>query len=75
LAHASPHPKPITEGATVVITHKVRGDRQADYEHWLAEISPVSRAWPGWLDWHIVRPVAGITETYTVTCALTPSST
>lgn len=24
------------------------------------------RAAPGYLDWHIVRPISGITETYTV---------
>jgi antibiotic biosynthesis monooxygenase (ABM) superfamily enzyme len=53
-------------GATVVITHRVRGDRQADYESWLGEITPLSRAAPGHLDWHIVRPIPGATETYTV---------
>lgn len=53
-------------GATVVITHRVRDDRQADYERWLEEIAPRCKAAPGHLDWHIVRPVAGLTETYTV---------
>ena len=54
------------DGATVVITHRVRQDKHAAYEHWLAEIAPLCRAAPGHLDWHIVRPVPGITETYTV---------
>ncbi len=53
-------------GATVVITHRVRADRHAEYESWLDEISPLSKAAPGHLDWHIVRPIAGATETYTV---------
>ena len=29
------------EGATVVITHRVRNDKHADYEIWLDEIAPI----------------------------------
>lgn len=54
------------QGATVVITHKVREGRHGDYEDWLKEIIPVCQAWPGFLDRHIVRPIPGLTETYTV---------
>ena len=54
------------QGATVVITHRVREGKNADYEKWLHEIAPVCRAAPGHLDWHIVRPLSGLTETYTV---------
>jgi uncharacterized protein len=54
------------QGATVVITHRVRGDRHADYERWLGEIAPLCQAARGHLDWHIVRPVPGLTETFTV---------
>jgi antibiotic biosynthesis monooxygenase (ABM) superfamily enzyme len=54
------------QGATVVITHRVRESKQADYETWLGEIAPLCRASPGHLDWHIVRPIAGLTETYTI---------
>lgn len=54
------------EGATVVITHRVREDKHADYEGWLNEIAPLCKASPGYLDWHIVRPISGLTETYTV---------
>lgn len=54
------------DGATVVITHRVRLDCHADYERWTEEIAPLSRQSPGFIDWHIVRPVAGVTETYTV---------
>jgi antibiotic biosynthesis monooxygenase (ABM) superfamily enzyme len=57
---------PAGEGATVVITHKVRVDKQADYERWLQQIAPVCRAYPGGLDWHIIRPIAGLSENYTV---------
>ena len=56
----------VDHGATVVITHRVRGGRHADYEAWLEEIAPLCRASPGHLDWHIVRPIPGLTETYTV---------
>lgn len=54
------------EGATVVITHRVRGDRHGEYEAWVEEIAPLCKASPGHLDWHMVRPIPGITETYTV---------
>ena len=54
------------EGATVVITHRVRHDKQADYEKWLEEIAPLARVAPGHLDWHIIRPIPGLSETYTV---------
>jgi antibiotic biosynthesis monooxygenase (ABM) superfamily enzyme len=53
-------------GATVVITHRVLEGKHADYERWLNEIAPLARASPGHLDWHIVRPIPGLTETYTV---------
>ena len=53
------------EGATVVITHRVRHDKHADYERWLEEIAPLAKASPGHLDWHIVRPIPGLSETYT----------
>jgi len=55
-----------SDGATVVITHRVRSDKHAEYERWLEEIAPLCRASPGHLDWHIVRPIPGATETYTV---------
>jgi len=52
--------------ATALITHRVREERQADYEKWIGEIAPLSKASPGNLDWHIVRPIPGLSETYTV---------
>lgn len=53
-------------GATVVITHRVREGKQADYETWLNEIGPLCRASLGHLDWQIIRPISGLTGTYTV---------
>ena len=53
-------------GATAVITHRVRADKHPEYEHWLNEIAPLCKAAPGYLDWHIVRPIIGLTATYTV---------
>lgn len=53
-------------GATVVISHRVRGDKHAEYEAWVNEIAPLSRSAPGHLDWNLVRPIPGATETYTV---------
>jgi hypothetical protein len=60
-------PAPNTDdGATVVITHRIRSDKHAEYELWLGEIAPRCKAAPGHLDWHIVRPIPGFTGTYTV---------
>lgn len=56
----------VNQGATVVITHRVRAGKHADYEAWLIEIAPLCKAAPGHLDWHLVRPVAELTETFTV---------
>lgn len=56
----------IERGATVVITHRVIDGRQSEYDDWLNEISPLSRASQGLLDWQIIRPVPGLTATYTV---------
>lgn len=54
------------EGATAVITHKINVGKYAEYEVWLDEIAPRCKAAKGHLDWHIVRPIPGLTETYTV---------
>ncbi|HJV33990.1 antibiotic biosynthesis monooxygenase [Geomonas sp.] len=53
-------------GATVVITHRVRENKQTEYERWLEEIAPLCKASPGHLDWHIVRPIPGLTGTFTI---------
>jgi antibiotic biosynthesis monooxygenase (ABM) superfamily enzyme len=54
------------EGATVVITHRVRECKHDEYENWFNEIAPLCKASPGHLDWHIVRPISGLTGTYTI---------
>ena len=54
------------QGATAVITHRVCNGQQDSYESWLNEIGPVCRSYPGHLDLQIIRPIAGLTTTYTV---------
>lgn len=54
------------KGATAVITHHVSAIQQPQYEKWLNEIGPICRASNGLLDWHIIRPIEGLTDTYTV---------
>lgn len=53
-------------GATAVITHRVRNDKHADYEQWHKEIVPLCKASPGFLDWYIVRPIPRLSETFTI---------
>lgn len=57
---------PTTMGASVVITHHVSPALQPEYEQWLQEVGPVCRSSAGLLDWHIIRPIAGYTDTYSV---------
>lgn len=59
-------PAPPKTGATVVITHRVRDQMHAEYENWLLEIGPISRASPGLLDWQIIRPLPNFTVNYTI---------
>ncbi|MEH6496299.1 MAG: hypothetical protein V7740_11200 [Pseudomonas marincola] len=53
-------------GATVVINHRVRDDQLAEYNGWLDEIDPLCKKAPGHLDSQIIRPVGGVTATYTI---------
>ena len=53
-------------GASVVITHHIKKDREQDYEQWLIEISQICKSSPGFVDWQIVRPIHGLTFVYTV---------
>lgn len=53
-------------GATVVINHRVRDDRLVEYNGWLDEIDPLCKNAPGHIDSQIIRPVGGVTATYTI---------
>ena len=54
------------QGATVVISHRVREGQQEGYDDWLKEIGPVCQSYPGLLDLQMIRPISGLTATYTV---------
>jgi antibiotic biosynthesis monooxygenase (ABM) superfamily enzyme len=54
------------QGASVVITHQIIEGKKRDYENWLNEIGPLCRNAAGHLDWQIIRPIPGLTSTYTV---------
>ncbi len=54
------------DGATGVITHHVRNGQEANYEQWLAKIVPLCEASVGHLDAQIIRPIPGLTSTFTV---------
>ncbi len=71
VSHCSHPTSPMMLGATVAITHRIRSDKHAKYENWLNQIAPLSKTSLGFLDWHVVRPIAGLTETYTVIFAST----
>lgn len=60
-------PVPMAEpGATALITHRVRDGQHEAYADWLVRIHAACTAQPGHLDTQIVRPIAGLTDTYTV---------
>ncbi len=64
--HGNPSSNTIERGATAVITHRVRDGQQEGYDTWLNEIGPLCRSYPGHLDLQIIRPISGLTATYTV---------
>ena len=64
--HEHPSSSPLGLGATAVITHRVRDGQQEGYDDWLNEIGPLCRSYPGHLDLQIIRPIPGLTATYTV---------
>ena len=64
--HEHPSSSTLGRGATAVITHRVRDGQQAGYDAWLNEIGPLCRSYPGHLDLQIIRPIPGLTATYTV---------
>jgi len=53
-------------GATAVIAHRIRDSQHERYEEWLREILPLVSEAPGFLDVQVIRPVRGLTDTYTV---------
>lgn len=64
--HEYPSSSRIERGAIAVITHRVREGQQVGYDDWLNEIGPLCRSYRGHLDLQIIRPIAGLTGTYTV---------
>ncbi|WNM59418.1 antibiotic biosynthesis monooxygenase [Candidatus Nitrospira allomarina] len=64
--HQHPSTSTLGRGATAVITHRVRDGQQEGYDAWLNEIGPLCRSYPGHLDLQIIRPIPGLTATYTV---------
>jgi uncharacterized protein len=64
--HEYPPSSTLGRGATAVITHRVRDGQQEGYDAWLNEIGPLCRSYPGHLDLQIIRPIPGLTATYTV---------
>jgi antibiotic biosynthesis monooxygenase (ABM) superfamily enzyme len=63
---STPNTPGITDGTTVVISHRIRDGFVAEYEAWLDEISAACRAAAGFVDWQIIRPIAPLSGTYTV---------
>lgn len=53
-------------GATAVIAHRIRDAQHERYEEWLRQILPLVSEAPGFLDVQVIRPVRGLTDTYTV---------
>jgi antibiotic biosynthesis monooxygenase (ABM) superfamily enzyme len=57
---------PAPYGATAIITHRVNPGQQGAYEDWLLRIGVACSSQSGHLDTQIVRPIADLTDTYTV---------
>ena len=59
-------PDDAQNGATVVISHRVRAGKEAEYDIWLNEIGPLCQTFAGHLDTQRIRPIRGLTTTYTI---------
>lgn len=56
----------LDNGATAVISHVIEPANVSDYETWIDNIGKVVKKQPGFLDVHIIYPVKGLTQNYTV---------
>lgn len=59
-------PEPEGEGATAVITQRVRPDSRQAYQEWVKKIYATVRRRDGFLDGQVINPVPGVTQTFTV---------
>lgn len=64
--HHSISSNELEQGATGIVTHRVQDGKQEAYEKWLSQISPVCKSYPGHLDLQTIRPIPGLTRTYTI---------
>ena len=62
----SPHLDDNPQGATAIISHRVKPEHHARYHAWLDEVAISSQPFAGFIDRHVIAPIAGKTETYTV---------
>ena len=55
-----------SDRATVVISHRVRAGREADYEHWRAAINKAVAQYDGFDGLEEIRPQAGAQEDWVI---------
>lgn len=57
---------PDQQGAMAIISHRVKPEYQAHYQAWLDKVQTNSQQFLGFIDRHVIAPIAGKTETFTV---------
>ncbi len=57
---------PVQKGVTVVVSHHITPDREADYLQWQHKLEKVQAKFPGFLGLELFRPVPGIEENWVV---------
>lgn len=54
------------QGAMAIISHRVKPEHQAHYHAWLDKVQTHSQPFLGFIDRHVIAPISGKTETFTV---------
>lgn len=54
------------QGATAIISHRIKPEYHALYGAWLDKVALSARNFTGFIDRHVIVPITGKTETFTV---------
>lgn len=56
----------VHQGATAIISHRVKPEHHVHYQMWLEKVDTLSKPFAGFIDRHVITPIAGKTQTFTV---------
>lgn len=63
---ATPNSDTDHQGATAIISHRIKPEYHALYGAWLDKVALSARTFTGFIDRHVIVPITGKTKTFTV---------